>query len=171
MKDKDKLTEAFIHLVDEINLKLHEAEELLKPTVEEIIRNARQITRDIYEITEEDAEMLVDTLKKDMARAEQVMTEQKQELGDWFEFDATLMEDKFLDMVRKSADSGWLASREFMEGGHQASHYHSGTVAHAGRFSCTQCGKEITLKHHGRIPPCPSCQNGDFFRIPIAFED
>ncbi len=52
MKDKDKLAEAFTHLVDEINLKLHETEQLVKPAVEEIIKNARQITRDIYEMSE-----------------------------------------------------------------------------------------------------------------------
>ena len=171
MKDKDKLAEAFTHLVEEINLKLHETEQLMKPAVEEIIKNARQITRDLYEMSEEDAEALVDTLKKDIAKAQEVMQEQKQELGDWFEFDASLMEDRFLDMVRKAADSGWLAYRDFYNEDHQGSHYHSGTIAHAGRFSCTNCSQEITLTHSSRIPPCPSCQNGDFYRIPIAFED
>ena len=150
---------------------MHDVEELLKPAVEEIISNARQTTQEIYEISQEEAEALVDTLKKDLSKAEKVMAEQKQELGDWFQFDLELMENKFLDLISKAADSGWMAFREFEEGGHQASHYHSGTVAHAGRFACTNCSKTITLHHLGRIPPCPACRNGDFYRIPIAFED
>lgn len=171
MKDKDKLAEAYAHLVDEISLKLHDVEELLKPAAEEIINNARQTTQDLYEISQEEAEALVDALKKDLTKAEKVITEQKQELGEWFQFDVALMENKFLDMIGKAADSGWMAFREFESGDHQASHYHSGTVAHAGRFACSKCSKTITLKHLGRIPPCPACQNGDFYRIPIAFED
>ncbi len=171
MKNKDKLAEAYTHLVDEINLKLHDVEELLRPTVEEIISNAKHTTQDLYEISQEESEALVDALKKDLAKAETVMAEQKQELGDWFQFDVAMLENKFLDLVAKAADSGWMAFREFEAGGHQASHYHSGTIAHPGRFACTNCSKTITLDHLSRIPPCPACHNGDFYRIPIAFED
>lgn len=42
--------------------------------------------------------------------------------------------------------------------------YHTGEVAGAGTFECVECGKTLTLKKSGRIPPCSSCKSTTFRR-------
>ena len=42
--------------------------------------------------------------------------------------------------------------------------YHTGEVAGAGTFECVSCGKTMTLKKSGRIPPCSSCKSTTFHR-------
>jgi len=42
--------------------------------------------------------------------------------------------------------------------------FHTGEVAGAGTFECTECGKTLTMKKSGRIPPCSACKNTAFQR-------
>ena len=42
--------------------------------------------------------------------------------------------------------------------------YHTGEIAGPGTFECTECGKTLSFKKSGRIPPCSSCKNTAFRR-------
>jgi hypothetical protein len=43
--------------------------------------------------------------------------------------------------------------------------YHTGEVAGAGTFECTECGNHLNFKKSGRIPPCGKCKKTEFKRV------
>jgi len=165
IKDREKLVAAYEHMIDSVGAALHEAEEALAPTVEEMVNNAQQLAREIFTLSQEDAEMLGDTLRRDMHRADEILNRQSKELRDWWSFDLALAEDRFAEMIARAADKTWLDFRAFASEDHQASVYRSGEVCSAGTFSCTQCSEEIRLAGTGQLEPCANCGNLEFFRV------
>ena len=164
-KQREKLVAAYDHMVDSVSAAIHDAEEALAPTVDEMVHNAQLLVRDLYALSQEEAESLADTLRRDMQKADKVLNEQSKELRDWWSFDMLLMEDKFTEMIARAADKTWLDLRAFKSEDHQASIYRSGEVCTAGSFSCRQCGKRFELTATGQIEPCRDCGNEEFYRI------
>ena len=113
----------------------------------------------------EEAESLADALRRDIHRANEVVNRQGKEFRDWLSFDIDLVEDRFLDMIARAADKTWLAFRDFEQGANRADSYHSGEICTAGTFSCAACNRELRLRHNGRLPPCPSCHHGEYYRV------
>ena len=165
IKDREKLVVAFEHMVENVGNAVHEAEEAVAPTIDEMVHNAQVLARELYALTQEEAEDLGRTLRRDLHKANKVLNQQRKELKDWWSFDVTLMEDKFVDLVARAADKAWLDFREFENEDHQASLYRSGEVCNPGTFSCTQCGNHIHLQKTGHIPPCGKCHHAEFYRV------
>ena len=163
--DREKLVAAFDHMVENVGRAVHEAEEALAPTIDEMIHNAQTLARELFALSQEEAESLGSTLKRDMQKANQVLNRQRKELKDWWSFDMTVVEDKFTELVARAADKTWLDFREFETEDHQASLYRSGEVCYAGTCSCRQCDNSIKLTETGQIPVCPACGHGEFFRV------
>ncbi len=151
INDREKLVAAFEHMVENVSESVHEAEEALAPTIDEMVHNAQQLAREVYTLTQEEAETLGATLKRDMHKANVTMNQQRKELKDWLNFDLTLVEDRFIDMIARAADKTWLDFRAFESEDHQASLYRSGEVCNAGSFSCNECGEIIRLSHSGSL--------------------
>ncbi len=165
INDREKLVAAFEHMVENVSESVHKAEEALAPTIDEMVHNAQQLAREVYTLTQEEAESLGATLKRDMQKANQVMNQQRKELKDWLSFDLTVVEDRFIDMIARAADKAWLDFRAFENEDHQASLYRSGEVCNAGGFSCSKCGEVIRLPATAQIPPCPACHHDKFYRV------
>ncbi len=165
INNKEKLVAAFEHMVENVSQSVHQAEEALAPTVEEMVHNAQLVARDIYNLTQEEAEDLGRTLKRDMHKANEVLNQQSKEMQDWLSFDLAMVEDRFIDMIAQAADKTWLDFRAFENEDHQASVYRTGEVCTAGSFSCRQCDEILRLSEASQIPPCPSCQHEEFYRI------
>ena len=163
--DKDKLVAAFEHMVDQVSDAIHDAEEALAPTVDEMVHNAQQLARELFALTQEEAENLGATLKRDMHKANKTLNQQGKELKDWLSFDLTLIEDRFVDMIARAADKAWLDFRAFETEDYQASTYRSGEICNAGRFSCSHCDRSLDLTKTGQLPRCPECNHGDFYRV------
>ncbi len=165
IKDREKLVAAYEHMVDNVGKALHEAEETLAPTVDEIVHNAQQLARDLYALSQEEAEMLGNTLRRDMHKADKILNRQRKELKDWWSFDLALVEDKFAEMIARAADKTWLDFRAFANEDHQASVYRSGEICSAGTFSCSHCSHDFALTVTAQLEPCHDCGNGEFFRV------
>ncbi|HEY3377369.1 MAG TPA: hypothetical protein VGL77_07725 [Armatimonadota bacterium] len=41
---------------------------------------------------------------------------------------------------------------------------HTGEIAAAGTYKCTNCGNEITFKDEGHVPPCSACTHTEWRR-------
>ena len=165
INDREKLVAAFEHMVENVSKSMHEAEEALAPTVDEMVHNAQQLAHEIYALTQEEADSLGTTLKRDMHKANEALNKQGKELRDWWSFDLTLIEDRFIDMIAKAADKTWLDFRAFEQEQHKADLYRSGEVCNAGSFSCKHCGETILLSGTGQIPSCPACEHTEFYRV------
>ncbi len=165
INDREKLVAAFDHMVENVNQAIQNAEEALAPTIDEMVRNAQQLAREVFTLTQEEAESLGSTLKRDMQKANVTLNRQRKELKDWLSFDLTLVEDKFIEMIERAADKTWLDFHEFEFEDHQASLYRSGEVCNAGTFSCNNCGKNLHLSKTGHLPPCPGCHHSEYYRV------
>lgn len=165
INDRDKLVAAFEHMVENVSEAVHEAEEALAPTIDEMVHNAQLLARELFALSQEEAESLGDTLKRDLHKANKTLNQQSKELKDWLSFDLTLVEDRFIDLVARAADKAWLDFREFETEDHQASLYRSGEVCNAGTFSCVNCDNSINLSTTGQIPRCPTCDHSEFYRV------
>ena len=165
MQDRQKLVNAFNHMVKNVSKAVHEAEEALAPTIDEMVHNAQVLARELYALTQEEAESLGKTLRRDMDKANRALNQQHKELKDWLNFDLQLAEDRFTDMIAKAADKTWLDFRNFEKEDHQASLYRSGEVCNAGTLSCNDCGNRITLTETGQIPDCPVCEHTEYYRV------
>lgn len=165
MQDRQKLVSAFKHMVENVSKAVHEAEEALAPTIDEMVHNAQVLARELYALTQEEAESLGNTLKRDMQKANRALNQQQKELKDWLNFDLLLVEDRFIELIAKSADKAWLDFRNFENEDHQASLYRSGEVCNAGTLSCNDCGNRITLTEAGQIPACPVCEHTEYYRV------
>lgn len=165
IKDREKLVAAFDHMVEQVGQAIHDAEEAVAPTVDEMVHNAQQLARELYALTQEEAETLGNTLRRDIDKANRTLNQQRKEIKDWLSFDLTLAEDRFIDLIARAADKTWLDFREFENQDQRASLYRSGEVCNAGTFSCNRCGKQIRLDSTGQIPQCPGCDHDEFFRV------
>jgi len=163
--DREKLVAAFEHMVESVHKSMHEAEEALAPTIDEMVHNAQHLARDVFTLTQEEAESLSATLKRDMHKANQVLNQQSKEIRDWLSFDIDLVEDRFIDMIARAADKTWLEFRAFENDNLQMAEYRSGEVCNAGSFSCQQCGEILRLSTTGQIPPCTNCGHTVFQRV------
>lgn len=165
INDREKLVAAFEHMVEAVHESVHQAEEALAPTIDEMVHNAEQMAREIHALTQEEAESLGATLKRDLHKANRVLNQQRKELRDWLSFDLTLVEDRFIDLVAQAADKTWLDFHAFENESQHSEQYRQGEVCNAGSFACVQCGKILRLSAAGLIPPCPNCDHDIFNRI------
>ena len=165
IKDREKLVAAFDHMVENVAHAVHEAEEALEPTVEEMVHNAAELARELYSLSQEEAEGLADTLKRDIGKANRVLNRQRKEFKDWLSFDLAVAEDRFADLIARAADKTWLDFHKFEYEDHQASLYRSGEICSAGTFSCNACDSRIQLPASGQVPRCPECDNDQFYRV------
>ena len=163
--DSEKLIKAFDHMVETVSQAVHEAEEALAPTVDEMIQSAQILASDIHKLTEEESERLGKALKRDIHKANKTLNQQKKELKDWLSFDLTLVEDKFLDLIARAADKTWLDFRSFENESKQAELYRTGEVCSAGTLCCNNCAQTMKLSKTSHIPPCPKCHQTEFYRV------
>jgi DNA-directed RNA polymerase subunit RPC12/RpoP len=163
--DREKLVAAFEHMIDSVSESMHQAEEALAPTIDEMVHNAELLARDLYRLTQEEAESLGATLRRDMHKANQVLNQQSKELGDWLSFDLEVVEDRFIDLIARAADKTWLDFRAFENETLQLGEYRSGEVCNAGSFACQQCGEILRLSSPSQIPPCAKCGHKVFHRV------
>jgi len=163
--DSKKLIRAFDHMVERVSQTIHEAEEALAPTIDEMVLNAQSLAHDLHQLSQEEAERLGKSLKRDIQSANKILNQQGKELKDWLSFDLTLVEDKFLDLIARAADKTWLDFRSFESENKQGEVYRTGEVCSAGTLRCNSCGQTMRLSKTSHIPPCPRCHRTEFYRV------
>ena len=152
-------------MVENVSQALHEAEEALEPTIDEMVHNAQSMVQDIYKLSQEESEKLGEALKRDIQKANKTLNQQKKELKDWLSFDLSVVEDKFIELIARAADKSWLDFRTFENESKQGEIYRTGEVCSAGTLCCKNCAKTMNLSKTSHIPPCPKCHHTEFYRV------
>ena len=152
-------------MVENVSQTIHDAEEALAPTIDEMVHNAAAIAEGIHKLSREETEHLSKALKRDIKSANKALNQQSKEIKDWLSFDLTLVEDKFIELVARAADKTWLDFRSFEKESHQADSYSTGEVCSAGTLCCKNCSQTMTFSKTSHIPPCPKCSATEFYRV------
>lgn len=160
---KDKLLQAFNHMVDELYAAVEKAEETISPTVDEMVKNAETMSKKLYALTQDEAKAISEHVKRDISNARDYLKEDGKELNQWLKFDIQQVEDKFADFLAQAADKTWLDFRAFKDF-QQNTLYKTGEICTAGTLRCLDCGQEMKLTKNTRIPPCPKCHHTAFER-------
>jgi hypothetical protein len=111
--EQKKLAQAFSNMAEHVNLAVHNAEELLTPTIDDLVNNAKALTEEIYQLSQEEAVFLGEAMKLELENANEALNEQKEELKGWLGFDLLLVEQQFFDLLEKTADKSWLDFKAF----------------------------------------------------------
>lgn len=111
--DQEKLIKAFNHMIENVNLAVHNTEELLAPAIDEMVHNSKSLAEEMHELSQEEAAFLSEAVKLEIENAQEALGEQKKELKDWLGFDLLLVEQKFLDLLDQTADKSWLNFKAF----------------------------------------------------------
>ena len=111
--DQKRLAQAFSSMAENVNLTVHNTEELLTTTIDDMVHNAKILTEEIYQLSHEEAAFLSEAMKLEIETANDAVSEQKQEFEEWLGFDVLLVEQKFLDLLEKTADKSWLDFKAF----------------------------------------------------------
>jgi len=111
--DQKRLAQAFSNMAENVNLTVHNTEELLTTTIDDMVHNAKILTEEIYNLSQEEAAFLSEAMKLEIKTANEALSEQKQEFEEWLGFDVLLVEQKFLELLEKTADRSWLDFKAF----------------------------------------------------------
>jgi hypothetical protein len=111
--ERKKLAQAFSNMAEQVNLAVHNAEELISPTIDDMVNNAKALTKEIYQLTQEEAAFLGEAMKLELENANEALSEQKEELRGWLDFDLLLVEQQFYDLLEKTSDKSWLDFKAF----------------------------------------------------------
>ncbi len=152
-------------MVEHVNQAIHDAEEALAPSVDEMVNNAQSIAHELFTLTKKESERLGKALKRDIKSANKTLNQQRKELREWLSFDLTLVEDKFVELIAQAADKAWLDFRDFENEAINASVYRTGEVCSAGTLCCSNCAQTMNLTKTTHIPPCPKCHHTEFYRV------
>jgi ElaB/YqjD/DUF883 family membrane-anchored ribosome-binding protein len=161
--EKDKLLQAFNHMVDELHAAVEKAEEKLGPPLEEMVSNAEKMSKQLYALTQDEMKSLSEHLKRDIAHARKYMQTEGRDFNQWLKFDVKQVEDKFADFLAKAADRNWLDFHSF-KGFQQNTLYKTGEICGPGTLRCLNCEQEMKFTRNTRIPPCPKCHQTEFER-------
>ncbi len=160
---KDKLLQAFNHMVDELHAAMEKAEEKLSPTIDELIKNAESTSKKLYALTQDEAKSISEHIKRDFAHAREYMQTEGKDFKQWLNFDIQQVEDRFVDFLSRAADKNWLDFRAFKE--HQENFlYNTGEICGPGTLRCLGCQQTMQFTRNSRIPPCPKCHHTEFER-------
>lgn len=162
---KEKLLQAYNHMVDELHAAVEKAEETLSPTIDEMLENAERISKKAYALTQDEAKAITEHLKRDIASARKYMQVDGKEFKQWLSFDIQQVEDRFASFLSKAADKTWIDFRALEILGKKNTIYKTGEICSAGTLRCSDCGQTMQFTKNSHIPPCPKCHHTKFERI------
>ena len=160
----DALGEAYEKLYEFVADNFHHAEQKSKPLFNKLIKEAREKTVELKQLSEHDADKVVDWVKRDMTDTANYLAETGRELKDWLGFETILVENKLLDLLEKAADQTTVKLLQINDDSLPVTTYHTGEVTGPGTLACDQCNEQLLFHRSGKIPHCPKCHATSFHR-------
>ncbi len=158
------LGEAYELMLERALDHLEKAEETSNEALHHFIDKARDTAVELEELTEEEAEKIASTLKRDLHDFGKSLREGTEDFTTWLGFDLELLGDRLKELLAKAADPTVLELLEWKERAELAP-YHTGEYTGPGTLVCDNCGEKLHFHQFSRIPPCPKCKGTTFHRV------
>lgn len=159
-----RLRAGYRNMIERVQHFLQEAEEGATGAMEEALSKAREMALTLDELTREEADEIVDALRRDVDDVALTMIQAEAGLRTWMETDLTAAEQAMLMRALSSADPTtleWMLLKgEWVERRRVTAQ--TGQMADAGSYECLNCGEIIHLHEAGVVPPCPRCKGTDY---------
>lgn len=119
------------------------------------------------ELSKEEAELVGNYLRRDLAALGRWLDRGGHALSQWLDFDLDLLEGELWDWLKQSADPtelAWLKAALPPEAP-ASDEFHTGEICGLGSLECRGCGQRVRFTKPGPIPPCPRCHKTVFSRL------
>jgi len=160
----DVLGEAYEKMYERVVENIHKVEDKSGNFLHHLIDEARLRAIELRELTDDEAELVAQYLKRDLSDTVNYLSREGHELRDWLGFETTLLESDLLYLFDKLADPTTLALLKLKLDA-EAAGYNTGEITGPGTLACDACGEKLHFHRTGRIPPCPRCEGTHFHRL------
>lgn len=161
--EKQRLNEAYQHLMQALKGIWEDAENRTIPPLKEGLELSKQKLSDLGELTKEELNTVAGYLQRDLDDAADFLQKSGKTIGDWVKRDLEFAEYKFAELFADLAETTRSKLDEFAERARKVGEWHTGEITGVGILECKSCGEKLHFKTAGHIPPCPKCQ-GTLFR-------
>jgi len=155
-------TEAYDRIIANLRKMLDSTSNITRKEFDRALKTAGSSLDEASEFTRNEIDKASKAVRKDWRNLVQAVNKQKDTLlqSEGFQRFANTS----LDVLGKVTKSIKDLADEVDDTVDEQLTYHTGEVAGAGKFVCTECGKAINFEKSGRIPPCSACKNTTFRR-------
>jgi ABC-type ATPase with predicted acetyltransferase domain len=162
---KERLAQAYDHMLESIGDWVQEVEDVTVPTIEKALDAAREKATELNELTREEAEKVGDYVRRDLLHLGEHLEDKDEDIKSWFQIDMSLIETKLADMFSSVADRTTIELERLREIASLSEYWNTGEITGPGVLECTQCGEQLHFNKTGHIPPCPKCHATSFKRL------
>lgn len=155
---KEKYTEAYNKLLENLKATWHATEEQALPPLKEGMDKAKQKLSDLGELSKEEVEHVADYLKRDLDEAANFLSASGKSMKEWLKRDLEFAEYKFAEMFADLADNARVELDKIAERARKVGEWHTGETTGVGILQCKECGEKLHFKKPGHVPPCPKCK-------------
>jgi hypothetical protein len=160
----DALGDAYEKLYEHVASNYHNAEKKTESLFQKLLQEVKDNASEMKELSEHDAEKIADWIKRDILDLANYLSDTEREVKDWLGFETSLIENKFLELLLKTADQTTAKLLQLKAKTYLASEYHAGEIVCPGTFSCDNCEERVHIHRAGKLPPCSKCNATDFHR-------
>lgn len=156
--EKQRLNQAYQHLMQALKEIWEDAENRTIPPLKEGLELSKQKLSDLGELSKEELNTVAGYLQRDLDDAAGFLQQSGKTIGNWVKRDLEFAEYKFAELFADLAETTRSKLDEFAERARQVGEWHTGEITGVGILECKSCGEKIHFKTAGHIPPCPKCQ-------------
>ncbi len=128
------------------------------------LEDAKKAAQKISEITYEESENVVKTLKQDIQDLAYFVQHLGGLLTDWIKLDIEYIEEPVVQMLYQIADRTELEMSQKKADDLNNNVYKTGNIVLIGVFICDKCKYKTEMPHIGKLTTCSECKNTKFTR-------
>lgn len=163
MAEKNKFHSAYENMLRRIHKFYEHPEKTTESMLQKALSQAKDTAVKLEELTEEEAEIIAISVKRDLQDASMFMNKSGKVLRDWMNFDLMLIEDKLRILFNNAVDTTRVELMNMQQTGEQFA-YRTGEVTGPGSLVCQHCAEVLQFNKVSHIPPCPLCSETLFVR-------
>lgn len=161
---EERMVSGYNEMMEQIKKIFEKADAQARPKIIQAIEAAKKHAIELNNLTKEEAHRIGEFIRRDINDAAEFLAESEDDLSNWFQFDIQLIENWLWEAFSSVADKTRLELLAISERLEHDSKYHTGEVTGPGTLKCVACGKQMSFKKTGRIPPCGGCRGTEFER-------
>lgn len=160
---QERLVRAYDQMMDHATSALARAREDTLPSIKHVLEAARDRTVEVGDLTREEADKVIDYIRRDLDHAAVYMEANRRNLSDWLKFDVQLLEQRLADTLSTMVDHTREALDEISIQADVIG-WKTGEIVGPGTLHCKNCQQVLHFHETGHIPPCPKCKHTHYQR-------
>lgn len=163
-QNTDHLADGYNKMMERIKSTIDNSTEDSPPTLQSAIDKAINKAHKDKELTQQEAEQIASTIKRDLNDAAEHLMETNSDFTEWLKMDLDALEEKVLDLFLSVADHTRMELKQFVDNISDSTHY-TNELACRGDYQCNHCDNVIHIDSVSPLTSCPACKHTEFSRF------